>query len=396
MSLWPLDALHIPGSLPAIIAWAIAILLSIVVGIPAARYAMTRPTTIVEFPMSVGERQLWIGTPVRGVPLWISVASTLVPAAFAIALFSAFLRLFEAWNNLLVFVPFVALGAAASLARTFDAARRRKLTTYAVTTTRAIVSVGDRVDSYPVDELRNAELVERKRGAYDIEWGPANARHSFATVDGAFEAYDRIREVVGPPVAARSEPSIGPPGTGPSAPTRPLRLTEKLIGVGFFAVFAAFGIGFGYFAGWPALRDTVDARSWVAVPCEIVSSGVKTTTDSDGSNYSVDVKFRYEYAGQRYSSDRYQITRMSQSGAGAYDRISRKAQALPAGLSTTCFLDPARPDRAVIDRGLTLGTLLFVGLPALFALVGLGGMVAVASARFTRAPRLDRSLAVEP
>jgi len=339
---------------------------------------------VIAFPMERGERQVWIGGAVRDVSpvaLVQRAISVLAPIAIAL-LFSWFMS-----SDVLLFVaPVIALGLVYGMVRMAMDLRRQRRTTFALTTRRAIVSVGDTVTTYPIHDLHDAEIVENKDKTYNIEWGLAPNRHAFEKVDGAFEMYDSLRELTlhdraeppSDPMAIRA--SVGPAGTGPSAP-RVLGARDKLIGAGFFAVFAAFGIGFGYLAGWPALRDVIGARRWTPVPCEIVSSGVRTNSDSDGQTYSVDVRFSYDYEGRHYTSDRYQLTRMSQGGIGAHNRIQRTVAALPAGLNTTCWLDPARPDRAVIDRGMTLGTVLFIGLPVLFSVVGLGGMLAVLGRR---------------
>jgi hypothetical protein len=135
-------------------------------------------------------------------------------------------------------------------------------------------------------------------------------------------------------------------------------------------VFFLFGAGFLIpFFVRPALQ-VVEARSWVGVPCEIVSSGVRSHPGEDSVTYSVNVLFRYEIDGREYRSNRYQFMGGSSSG---YDRKARVVEALPAGASTVCYVDPDDPFEAVIERGFTRDYL-FRLVPLLFTLIGIGGL----------------------
>ena len=139
----------------------------------------------------------------------------------------------------------------------------------------------------------------------------------------------------------------------------------------FFGFFFLFGAGFLIpFFVQPTLQ-VVEARSWVEMPCEIVSSRVRTHPGDDGATYSIDVLFRYEVDGREYESNRYQFMGGSTSG---YDRKARIVEAIPAGASTVCYVDPDEPFEAVIERGFT-GDYLFGFVPLIFALIGIGGLV---------------------
>lgn len=148
----------------------------------------------------------------------------------------------------------------------------------------------------------------------------------------------------------------------------PFKLTTIL--VIFFGIFFLFGAGFFVpFFLLPALR-VVEARSWQPVPCEIVTSGVRTHAGEDGSTYSVEALYRYRLGGREYVADRYQFLGGASSGraakAAAVERIS-------AGAVTTCYVDPEDPFDAVIERGFTRDYL-FGLLPLVFVLVGAGGL----------------------
>jgi hypothetical protein len=147
------------------------------------------------------------------------------------------------------------------------------------------------------------------------------------------------------------------------------------IGVGmmivFFGIFFIFGTGLLIpFFVRPALQ-VFAALSWDEVACEIVSSRVVSHPGDDSTTYSIDVLYSYEIDGRLYRSNRYQFMGGSSSG---YERRARIVEALSAGASTVCYVDPNDPFEAVIERGFT-ADYLFGFMPLAFALVGLGGLV---------------------
>jgi hypothetical protein len=143
--------------------------------------------------------------------------------------------------------------------------------------------------------------------------------------------------------------------------------------VGFFAVFFLMGAGMLIpFFILPVLR-VVEARSWQGVPCEILSSSVRSHSGDDGNTYSIEALYRYEFDGRQHRSNRYQFLGGS---SGGYESKAAAVEKIPAGATITCYVNPDDPFEAVIERGLT--TDYFFGLvPLLFALIGAGGMAVV-------------------
>jgi hypothetical protein len=121
----------------------------------------------------------------------------------------------------------------------------------------------------------------------------------------------------------------------------------------------------------PMLKET-SAANWPTVECEIVSSELRSHAGSEGgSNYSIDIRYRYAFGGQKYTGTRYNF----ESGSSS----SRKWRAavvadLPPGKKTVCHVNPADPFEAVLsiraspDRwfGLLPGLFLVVGLLVFF------------------------------
>lgn len=145
----------------------------------------------------------------------------------------------------------------------------------------------------------------------------------------------------------------------------------RLPAVFLFGVFFLFGLGFGIpFVGVP-LWHIAAAANWPRVPCRIVSSEVQARSGSKGTTYSVEVAYRYAIGERTYTAGRYQF--MSGSSSGYAGKAAIVARLRP-GSAAFCYVNPADPTDAVIERGLTpeLG---FGLIPLVFMTIGITGMV---------------------
>lgn len=151
----------------------------------------------------------------------------------------------------------------------------------------------------------------------------------------------------------------------------------------FFSIFLLVGVGTGYgFFVRPVLK-IVAAQRWTSVPCEILSSRVKTNSDSDGNTYSVDIVYRYTYQDRTYTANRYHFFTGSSSGYKGKAQVVRR---LPSGSRATCFVNPSDPTEAVLERGAT--SMLWFGLiPLVFALVGFFGLLSTIRGKTLTTPR---------
>lgn len=148
----------------------------------------------------------------------------------------------------------------------------------------------------------------------------------------------------------------------------------------FCAVFAlGFGAG-GIFAGLrPVLQTLAEAwevRDWQPVPAEVLEAELQQSRGSKGSTtYAVKTRYRYSVGGQSFEGER-----IGPSDSGGSDNIGdwherwheRLQQAREGKLRQLAFVDPARPQRAVLERGIRWGLMAFM-LPfaLLFTTVGL-------------------------
>lgn len=114
--------------------------------------------------------------------------------------------------------------------------------------------------------------------------------------------------------------------------------------------------GSGALCIWLAVRDdwkSVEPRL-KEVPCTIVASGVKTSRGSGSRNantnmYSPDILFRYEWEGRTWHSTWVDFSRNSvrSSDAGSSRETVNR---YPEGSAHKCWLDPAKPWVAVLEK----------------------------------------------
>jgi hypothetical protein len=161
------------------------------------------------------------------------------------------------------------------------------------------------------------------------------------------------------------------PAAGNVAPARVISSRSSRVVLSlFFGVFLLMGGTFTYFLFVRPLLGVERARRWPAVPCSVISSRVQTHSGKS-TTYSVDILYAYDVDGREYRSNRYDFTGGSSSGYGS--KASIVAHYRP-GTTAKCYVNPADPTEAVLEREFSPGML--VGLfPAAFLFVGLGGLV---------------------
>jgi hypothetical protein len=158
------------------------------------------------------------------------------------------------------------------------------------------------------------------------------------------------------------------------------RSANKYATAGFFAIFAAVGIGTLYPLSIRPMARTIDAQSWVATPCKVLRAEVRSRDSSDGTTYSVYIQYRYEINGQTYTSDRFDFMGGSSSGYGGKAVIVAVYRSAD---NPVCYVDPANPSQAVLRRGLHANLLLAL-FPLPFLLVGFGGAIYTLGGKQTR------------
>lgn len=90
--------------------------------------------------------------------------------------------------------------------------------------------------------------------------------------------------------------------------------------------------------------ENLSVRSWARVPCTIVQSRVESGTGGRRRAYSVQVQYRYQYEGQTYLQDwKGPTSRRSK-------RKTHEAKRIISGDTWACYVNPAAPSQARLDR----------------------------------------------
>jgi hypothetical protein len=145
----------------------------------------------------------------------------------------------------------------------------------------------------------------------------------------------------------------------------------------FFGAF--FGLGFLLFVFITVrpLWRIQKAKSWPEVPCRVESSHILTHHGDKSDTYSLDILYAYEFNGKHYKSNRYHFMGGSSSG---YKGKRKIIEQFSAGKETVCYVNPADPYTAVLNRGFT-SDLWFGLIPLLFTIIGAAGLIYTAKKR---------------
>ena len=154
-------------------------------------------------------------------------------------------------------------------------------------------------------------------------------------------------------------------------PTRAGRaggLAGKIFTTFFFLVFVGMGSLFLALIAKSAMKS-VATYSWKATPCEILASKIAETRGN--TPYKLSVKFRYHFVGHDYESTQQRLE--GNQAFSDYEKAELLAQKYRANRQVTCYVNPTRPEQAILQRG-SLMAIPFAIIPLIFICVGLGGI----------------------
>lgn len=139
-----------------------------------------------------------------------------------------------------------------------------------------------------------------------------------------------------------------------------------LAGMGLFLAFAGAVFTFGLWWAWQKSEQT---RHWTPVPCRILHSKIASEKPTPNSNpvYRVELQYEFTYEGKVMKGDHIQrVDKDTVHEETARDRLL----AYPAGLETTCYVNPTNPEETVLQHG-TRAALYSIWFPMLFVAGGL-------------------------
>lgn len=147
----------------------------------------------------------------------------------------------------------------------------------------------------------------------------------------------------------------------------------SLFGLPFFAA-GAF-MSFLYFSG---LVQWWQAQTWEEVPCQIESAEIKNSSDSDSKSSKATAVYHYRYHGRDYRGDRVSFGSGSDNvGSFQHDAHQELASHTRTGQPFRCYVDPLKPERAVLYRILRWQMQVFLSIFVLtFPAVGAGLVLA--------------------
>jgi len=106
------------------------------------------------------------------------------------------------------------------------------------------------------------------------------------------------------------------------------------------------------------VRHAIVALSWRAQECRILRSEVRRYATTKGSDrYSPEILYSYAVDDHEHRSDTYSFFEDLTSGWAAAQRITNRYR---PGSTVTCYVNPADPDEATLNRVPSVGWL--VGL----------------------------------
>lgn len=152
-----------------------------------------------------------------------------------------------------------------------------------------------------------------------------------------------------------------------SAPDSSLSGRLWLAGMGLFLALAGLLFTWVLWTSWQRAEET---RRWTPVPCRIISAQVTAERPTPHSNpaYRADLRYAYTWENRSYNGSR--IKRVD-SASQHQENARKKLAEYPVGTETTCYVDPARPEFAILRHD-SRAALYSIWFPLLFVFGGLG------------------------
>ncbi len=153
-------------------------------------------------------------------------------------------------------------------------------------------------------------------------------------------------------------------------PDEPLGIGSRI----FVTLVGMVFLGAGLLIGVAFLRDAaggLQTWTWRKTPCQITASAIRQENQEGKptGNFIFDVKYRYTYGGEPFSSDQY---KRNPESSEEYGVIARLTERYKPGTSAVCYVNPSAPSQAVMVR-YNLFMLLVILFPLPF--VGVGAYV---------------------
>lgn len=154
-------------------------------------------------------------------------------------------------------------------------------------------------------------------------------------------------------------------------------------GVAFLGLFVVVGSVTGFFMSAQPLYRVYVAQGWTPTACEVVSSRIVRGDDTARP----DIVYRYTIGGRQYTANRYNFMPGTTSDSTVPAVVAKHAP----GTKFECYVDPADPSNAVINRTATIWY--SMGLLFFLAFAGIPGGIVVVMMRSRRRAAMARQAA---
>ncbi len=142
--------------------------------------------------------------------------------------------------------------------------------------------------------------------------------------------------------------------------------TSKASGRGAVVLLTLFGLpflGIGVFMGYRTgamLWRWSEAKGWEDVPAVIEHVELETHHGDDSTTYEVVCRYRYRFSGEEHTGEEVGLVPGADNLGSWHERThARLRAAYERGEAVTCYVDPGRPGRALLDRELRWGLMGF-------------------------------------
>lgn len=136
----------------------------------------------------------------------------------------------------------------------------------------------------------------------------------------------------------------------------------------FGAIFTIVGVSLLIFLGILPVVQWSQARNWVQTRCTILSASIQTHDGDDGDTYSPEVRYRYQWKEINYEGTKFAFDNMSYGDRAA---VQKWMEPFPVGAQSVCFVNPGKPEEAVLLKSFPMSVLFTAPIGLVFALIGL-------------------------
>jgi hypothetical protein len=133
-------------------------------------------------------------------------------------------------------------------------------------------------------------------------------------------------------------------------------------------IFLLIGVGLTIW-GWTILQNARASASWPTADGVVMRSEVTRSTDSEGGDsYSPEVTYSYNVNNTNFVNDMIKFGENSYSSRRKADEIAGN---YPVGKNVTVYYDPEKPERSVLEPGVSAGSFIVIGIGVFFILITL-------------------------